>query len=57
VKCQFKIDEEDDDFELSHEQLIKIMKIFLYKMSLVDKKSNIERGNIMKKMDERDQNN
>ncbi len=43
VACEFKIREDDSDFDLSHEQLIKVMKIFMYKMNLINKKSQYEK--------------
>lgn len=38
--------ETDKDFEITHEQLIKICKILLYKMNLNSKKSAYERGEL-----------
>ena len=39
MKTNFKIAEDDEDFDLSMEQLIKVMKIFLYKMNIVNTKN------------------
>lgn len=43
----------DKDFELSHEQLIKVCKILLYKFNLGAKKSAYERGELAVMINER----
>lgn len=43
----------DKDFELSHEQLIKVCKILLYKFNLSAKKSAYERGELAVMINER----
>lgn len=36
----------DKDFDLTHEQLIKVCKILLYKLNLASKKNAYERGEL-----------
>ena len=36
----------DKDFDLTHEQVIKCVKVLLYKMNLMGKKTEYERGEI-----------
>lgn len=43
VQSDFKMSETDSDFELTHEQLIKVVKILLYRQNLNSKKSSYER--------------
>lgn len=43
VASDFKMPETDKDFQLSHEQLVKCVKIILYKMNLSFKKNQYER--------------
>ena len=45
--------ESDKDFELTHEQLIKVSKILLYKLNLVSKKSQYEREELANMINER----
>jgi hypothetical protein len=49
----FKMPESDKDFELTHEQLIKVSKILLYKLNLVSKKSQYEREELANMINER----
>ena len=39
IKSDFEMAAKDKDFKLTHEQLIKAVKIILYKMNLVNKKN------------------
>ena len=43
VNSDFKMPVTDKDFELSHEQVIKVCKILLYKFNLGSKKNVYER--------------
>ena len=43
----------DKDFELSHEQLIKCVKILLFKQNLIGKKTEYERGEVASMVNER----
>lgn len=43
----------DKDFELTHEQLIKVCKILLYKLNLTSKKSQYEREELANMINER----
>lgn len=43
VNSDFKMPITDKDFELSHEQVIKVCKILLYKFNLGSKKNVYER--------------
>lgn len=49
----FKMPESDKDFQLTHEQLIKICKILLYKLNLQSKKSQYEREELANMINER----
>ena len=46
VKSNFKVNEDDTDFDLTHEQVVKILKIFQYKMQLMEKKAS-EENNVL----------
>ena len=43
VNSDFRMPVTDKDFELSHEQVIKVCKILLYKFNLAAKKNTYER--------------
>ena len=43
----------DKDFDLTHEQIIKCVKVLLYKVNLMGKRSEYERGEIAKMLNER----
>jgi len=53
VQSDFKMQETDKDFALSHEQLIKCVKIILYKMNLSFKKNAYEREELANLINER----
>lgn len=46
IQSDFEMGANDPDFMLSHEQLIKVVKILLYKINLNAKKNAYERGEI-----------
>ncbi len=48
VKSDFEMPVSDKDFRLSHEQLIKAVKILLYKINLTTQKSNIKYNDSIK---------
>ena len=43
----------DKDFELTHEQLLKVVKIILYKFNLASKKNAYERGELATMINQR----
>jgi len=53
VNSDFKMPETDKDFELSHEQVIKVCKILLYKLNLNSKKNAYERGELASMINDR----
>jgi hypothetical protein len=53
VTSDFKMNSTDQDYELSHEQLIKASKILLYKMNLMARKNTYERGELASMVNER----
>jgi hypothetical protein len=53
VTSDFKMNSTDQDYELSHEQLIKASKILLYKMNLMVRKNTYERGELASMVNER----
>ena len=44
IKSDFVMKQSDVDFEITHEQLIKCVKILLYKINLINKKNEYIRG-------------
>ena len=46
INSDFKMAVNDKDFELSHEQIVKVCKILLYKFNLTSKKAAFERGEL-----------
>ncbi|CDW87818.1 UNKNOWN [Stylonychia lemnae] len=57
IQSDFSIQEDDDDFDLTNEQLIKIMKIFLYKMNLTSKKIEFVKQDFNKTIENAQQQN
>ena len=53
LRSDFKMLPSDKDFELSHEQLIKCVKILLFKQNLIGKKTEYERGEVASMVNER----
>jgi hypothetical protein len=53
INSDFKMPVTDKDFELSHEQIIKVCKILLYKFNLAAKKNAYERGELALMINER----
>ena len=53
VNSDFKMPVTDKDFELSHEQVIKVCKILLYKFNLAAKKNTYERQELAAMINER----
>ena len=43
----------DKDFKLSHEQLIKVVKILLHKFNLNTRKNDYEKEDLLKRMGEK----
>ena len=52
-KSEFRMAITDSDFSLTHEELIKVCKILLYKFNLSAKKVAFERRSLAKLIDER----
>ena len=52
LRSDFKMQAGDKDFDLTHEQLIKVVKVILYKQNLFGKKSEYERGEIASMINE-----
>jgi hypothetical protein len=46
VNSDFRMPESDKDFTLTTEQLCKVCKILLYKLNLISKKNEYERGEL-----------
>ena len=46
VNSDFRMPVTDKDFELTHEQVIKVCKILLYKFNLGSKKNQYERSEL-----------
>ena len=53
VNSDFRMPESDKDFTLSTEQLCKVCKILLYKLNLVSKKNEYERGELASMINEK----
>jgi len=53
VNSDFRMPVTDKDFELSHEQVIKVCKILLYKFNLAAKKNTYERQELASMINER----
>lgn len=53
VNSDFRMPVTDKDFELSHEQVIKVCKILLYKFNLAAKKNTYERQELAAMINER----
>ena len=53
IGAEFKLPVNDKDFELGHEQLIKVCKILLYKLNLASKKGGYERTELTAMVNER----
>lgn len=53
VNSDFKMPVTDKDFELTHEQLVKTVKILLYKFNLASKKNAYERSELATMINER----
>ncbi len=53
INSDFRMPVTDKDFELSHEQIIKVCKILLYKFNLAAKKNAYERGELALMINER----
>lgn len=53
IKSDFKMFPSDTDFEITHEQLTKCVKILLYKINLISKKNQYERGEMTTMVNER----
>ena len=53
IKSDFKMLPSDTDFEITHEQLTKCVKILLYKINLISKKNQYERGEMTTMVNER----
>jgi hypothetical protein len=53
INSDFRMPVSDKDFEISHEQLIKVCKILLYKFNLATKKNAYERGELANMINER----
>ena len=49
----FKMPVTDKDFELTHEQLLKVVKIILFKFNLASKKNAYERGELATMINQR----
>ena len=52
-KSDFQMPATDPDFKLSHEQLIKVCKILLFRNNLQTKKTMYERKSLAKAIEER----
>lgn len=53
INSDFKMPVTDKDFELSHEQIIKVCKIILYKFNLASKKNAYERHELAAMINDR----
>ena len=53
VNSDFRMPVTDKDFELSHEQIIKVCKIILYKFNLASKKNAYERHELTTMINDR----
>lgn len=53
LASDFEMPTTDKDFKLSHEQLIKVVKILLHKMNLTNRKNDYEKEDTIKRMTER----
>ena len=53
INSDFKMPVTDKDFELSHEQIIKVCKIILYKFNLASKKNAYERHELASMINDR----
>lgn len=53
VNSDFRMPESDKDFTLSTEQLCKVSKILLYKLNLISKKNEYERGELASMINEK----
>ena len=53
LRSDFKMLPSDKDFELSLEQVIKCVKILLFKQNLIGKRAEYERGEIASMVNER----
>ena len=53
LASDFEMPTTDKDFKLSHEQLIKVVKILLHKMNLTNRKNDYEKEDAIKRMTEK----
>jgi len=53
LASDFEMPTSDKDFKLSHEQLIKVVKILLHKMNLTNRKNDYEKEDAIKRMTEK----